>query len=58
MWGSQYQFCWFLLDFDRWLHLSDILKEATMSKPDVALVWFMQWAKMTLERGEKIGIDA
>ena len=53
MWGGQYQFCKFLLDFDHWLYLSDILKKVTGSKPDVALVWFMQWAKMELEHGEK-----
>ena len=28
----------FLLDFDHWLHLSDILKKATGLKPDVVLV--------------------
>ena len=49
MWGCQYQFCKFLLDCDH----SDILKKVTGSKPDVALVWFMQWAKMELEHGEK-----
>ena len=53
MWGGQYQLCKFLLDFDHWLCLSDILKKVTGSKPDVALVWFMQWAKMELEHGEK-----
>ena len=53
MWGGQYQFCNFLLDFDHWLYLSDILKKVTGSKPDVALVWFMQWAKMEFEHGEK-----
>ena len=42
-----------LLDFDHWLHLSDILKTATKETPDVAIVWFMQWAKMALEHGEK-----
>ena len=53
MWGGKYQFCKFLLDFDHWLYLSDILKKVTGSKPDVALVWFMQWAKMEFEHGEK-----
>ena len=53
MWGGQYKLCKFLLDFDHWLYLSDILKKVTGSKPDVALVWFMQWAKMELEHGEK-----
>ena len=53
MWGGQYQLCKFLLDFDHWLCLSDILKKVTGSKPDVALVWFRQWAKLELEHGEK-----
>ena len=52
MWGDQYQFCKFLLDFDHWLYLSDILNKVTGSKPDVALVWLMQWAKMGLEHEE------
>ena len=51
--GGQYQISKFLLDFDHWLYFSDILKKVTGSKPDVALVWFMQWAKMELEHGEK-----
>ena len=29
MWGDQYQLCKFLLDFDHWLYLSDILKIVT-----------------------------
>ena len=58
MWGGQYQFYWFLLDFDHWLRLSDILKKATGLKPDVVLVWFMQWPKTALEHGEKTGIGA
>ena len=53
MWGDPYQFCNFLLDFDHWLYLSGILKQVTGSKPDVALVWFMQWANIELEHGEK-----
>ena len=53
MWGGQYQFCKFVLDFDHWLYISDILKKVTGSKPDIALVWFMQWEKMELEHGEK-----
>ena len=53
MWGGQYQFCKSLLDFDHWLYFSDILKKATGSKPDVASVWFMQWAVMELEEGVK-----
>ena len=53
MWDGQYQFCKFLLDFDHWLYLSDILKKVTGSKPDVVLIWFMQWAKMEFEHGEK-----
>ena len=53
MWGGQYQFCNFLLEFDHWLYINDILKKVTRSKPDVALVWFIQWAKMELEHGEK-----
>ena len=53
MCGDQYQFCKFLLDFDHWLYLSDILKKVTGSKADVALVWFMQGAKMELEHGGK-----
>ena len=56
IWGSQYQFSKYLLDFDHWLYFSDILKKVTGSKPDVALVWFMQWAKMELEHGENTGI--
>ena len=51
--GGQYQISKFLLDFDHWLYFNDILKKVTGSKPDVALVWFMQWAKMELEHGEK-----
>ena len=53
IWGGRYQFYWFLLDFDHWLHLSDILKKATGSKLDVALVGFMQWATMALEHRGK-----
>ena len=30
-----------------------ILKKATGLKPDVVLVWFMQWPKIALEHGEK-----
>ena len=53
MWGGQYQFCKFSLDFDHWLYISDILEKVTGSKPNVGLVWFMQWEKMELEHGEK-----
>ena len=56
MWGGQYQFCNFLLDFDHWLYFSDILKKVTGSKPNFALIWFMQWAKMELEHGENTSI--
>ena len=56
IWGGQYQFCIFLFDFDHWLYFSDILKKVTGSKPNVALVWFMQWAKMELEHGENTSI--
>ena len=42
-----------MFDFDHLLHLSDILKRAAGSKPNVALVWFMQWARLVLKHGEK-----
>ena len=58
MWGGEYKFYWFLLDFDHWLHLSNILINTTWYKPDVALVCFKQWAKMPLEHREKTGICA
>ena len=45
-WGEHYELCYFLLDFDGWLHLTDILKRATWLKPDVAFVWPMQCAWM------------
>ena len=51
-WGGQYQLCWFLLDFDHWLHPSETLKRATRSKPDVASAWPMQCAWMTSRHGE------
>ena len=51
-WGGQCELCQFILDFDHWLHLSDILKRATRSKSDDASVWPMQCAWMTLRHGE------
>ena len=51
-WGGQYQLCQFLLDFDDWLHLSDILKRTSRSKPDVAFVWHVQCTWMTSRYGE------
>ena len=51
-WSGQYELCYFLLDFDHWLHPSDTLKMATSPKADVASVWCMQFAWMTARHGE------
>ena len=52
MGGGQYQF---FLDFDHWLYMYSVTfwTGATKSKSDVAIVWFMQWARMALKHGRK-----
>ena len=42
-----------LMDFDHCLHFGDIFKRAIESKSDVALVWSIQWARMTSKHEEK-----
>ena len=44
--------CYFWLDFNHWLHPSDTLKMATISKPDIASAWPMQCAWMTSRHRE------
>ena len=40
------------IGFRFWLHLSDILKRATGSKPDAVLVWRMRCARMASKHVE------
>ena len=50
--------CWSIsimlifIGFRFWLHLSDILKRATGSKPDAVLVWRMRCARMASKHVE------